>query len=492
MYSETPDIIPFSSPFKVGMLEKSQLERLRAGTLHLLAEVGVRFPSSRALEVFSDHGAQVDGQRQIVRIPADLVLKAMSSAPRAFTLAGREERFDLRLDGTFSYLCTDGTGVEVVDPETRARRPSCKADVALVARVCDALPLVSFYWPPVSAQDYGLTAPLHQCHAGLTNTLKHVRGAMTVVPSLAPYAVEMARVVAGSATALRQRPPICANICTIAPMAQDSDGIEAALVYAEAGIPVSFMAMPTMGSTAPATPLGALVQGDAEVVAAMVLVQLVCPGAPVFHSIVSSLMDPRTGGYIGTLPLPLSLMAVELAHAWNVPSLGGGSVASDAPDIGWQSGTEAGLGAATIPLAGAEICGFLGLVGGSMVLYPEQLLLDYEICLNVYDLLRGFGWDEADMALDVIAKVGPGNHFLRERHTRQHIRDFRLSPLVRQKGQDGGLRDPRQVALEQFRHIAADHHPRPLPENVLVELDRILDAAERQAERVAGKAVSPR
>ncbi|MCL7454253.1 MAG: trimethylamine methyltransferase family protein [Anaerolineae bacterium] len=491
MYSETPDIMPFTSPLRAELLEGWQVERLKAGTLQLLAEVGVRFPSPRALEVFSDHGAQVDWPQQIVRIPTDLVGSAMSSAPRAFTLAGREERFDLRLDGTCSYLCTDGTGVEVIDPETRARRPSCKADVALVARVCDALPLVGFYWPPVSAQDYGLTAPLHQCHAGLTNTLKHVRGAMTIAPSLAPYAVEMAQVVAGSAEALRQRPPICANICTIAPLAQDSDGIEAALVYAEASIPVSFMAMPTMGSTAPATPLGALVQGDAEVVAAMVLVQLVYPGAPVFHSIVSSLMDPRTGGYIGTLPLPLALMAVQLAHAWNVPSLGGGSLASDAPDIGWQSGTEAGLGAATIPLAGAEICGFLGLVRGSMVLYPEQVLLDYEICQNAYDLLRGFDWDEADMALDVIAKVGPGSHFLREKHTRQHIRDFRLSRLVRQKGQDGGLRDPRQVALEQFRQIAADHHPRPLPENVLVEWDRILDAAERQAERMAGGGASP-
>jgi trimethylamine--corrinoid protein Co-methyltransferase len=444
------------------------------------------------LEAFSDHGARVDWESQTVRIPAELVLRAMSSAPRSFTLAGREERFDLWLDGSCSYLCTDGTGVEVIDPETRARRPSCKADVALVARVCDALPLISFYWPPVSAQDYGLTAPLHQCHAGLTHTLKHVRGAMTIAPSLAPYAVEMGQVVAGSAEALRQRPPICANICTIAPLAQDSDGIEAALVYAKAGIPVSFMAMPTMGSTAPATPLGALVQGDAEVVAAMVLVQLIYPGAPVFHSIVSSLMDPRTGGYIGTLPLPLSLMAVELAHAWNVPSLGGGGVASDAPDIGWQSGSEAGLGAATIPLAGAEICGFLGLVQGSMVLYPEQVLLDYEICHNAYELLHGFDWDEAGMALDVIAKVGPGSHFLREKHTRQHIRDFRLSRLVRQKGQDGSPRDPREAALEQFRQIAADHHPQPLPEDVLAELDRILDAAERQAQRLAGDAASPR
>ena len=66
----------------------------------------------------------------------------------------------------------------------------------MMARVCDALPLISFYWPMVSVQDYGHTAPLHQCRAGLTNTLKHVRGGMTVPPQLAPYVVEMATAVA--------------------------------------------------------------------------------------------------------------------------------------------------------------------------------------------------------------------------------------------------------------------------------------------------------
>ena len=104
----------------------------------------------------------------------------------------------------------------------------------------------------VSAQDFGITAPLHECHAGLTNTLKHVRGGTTVHSQLAPYIVEMATVVAGSDPERRKRPPICANICTIAPLAHDVNGLESALIYAEAGIPTSFMAMPTMGSTAPA------------------------------------------------------------------------------------------------------------------------------------------------------------------------------------------------------------------------------------------------
>jgi trimethylamine--corrinoid protein Co-methyltransferase len=239
-----------------------------------------------------------------------------------------------------------------------------------------------------------------------------------------------------------------------------------------------------MGSTAPATPLGALVVGDAEVVSAMVLMQLAHPGAPVFHSIICSLMDPRTGGYIGEVPVPVSMMAVELAHAWNVPSLGGGSVASDAPGIGWQSGMEAGLGAALIPLCGGEICGYLGLVGGSMILYPEQIILDYEICQNAYDLFHGFEFDEEDLALDVIAEVGSRSHFLRQKHTRRRIRDFRLSRLLRQKGPGGGWRDPQEVALEEFKRISESHHPQPLPREVLAELDRILASAEREAERI--------
>jgi trimethylamine--corrinoid protein Co-methyltransferase len=204
----------------------------------------------------------------------------------------------------------------------------------------------------------------------------------------------------------------------------------------------------------------------------------------VFHSIFVSLMDPRTGGYIGEVPAPLAMMTVQLAHAWNVPSLGGGSVSSDAPDIGWQSGMEGGLGSAFIPLCGGEICGFMGLLDSSMVLHPEQVILDHEMCQIAYDVLHGFEFDEADMALDVIRDVGPRSHFLAQKHTRKYIRDFRLSKLMRQKGPDGDPRDPREVALEEFKRISETHHPQPLPREVLAELDCILAAAEREAERI--------
>ncbi|MEE8356520.1 MAG: trimethylamine methyltransferase family protein [Anaerolineales bacterium] len=481
MPSITPDILAFPSVIKQEVLSQTQLDILKAGTLEILKDVGVRFPSQTALQLFSDHGADVDWKTQIVRISPDLVEKALSTAPRSFTLGGREPRFDLILDGNHTYLSTDGCGTRVIDLETRRERNSQKEDVARMARISDALPLIGFFWPLVSAQDHGLTAPLHECHAGLTNTLKHVRGGTTVFSELAPYLVEMATVAAGNENERRARPPICANICSIAPLAHDEHGIETALVYAKAGIPTSFMAMPTMGSTAPATPWGALVSGDAEVVSAMVLMQLAYPGAPVFHSIEVSLMHPRTGGYVTSVDIPFGTMTVQIGHNWNVPVLGGGGTSNDAKDIGWYSGSASGMGASFIPLVGGEICGYLGMLDGSMLLYPEQIILDHEICLEVYNLFKEVEFDKNDLALDVIKSVGPGSHFLREKHTRQHIRDFYLSPITNEIYLADQRRPSREVALEEFNRINETHYPELLPIEKLVELEKILAAADTVA-----------
>ena len=487
MVSETPDIITFVSPIKAEILTQTELETVKEKTLHLLKDVGVHFPSSKALDIFAEHGADVDRENEIVRLPPALVKKAMSTAPRSFVLGGREERFDLLLNGQCSYLSTDGTGVHVIDMETREKRESRKEDIAMMARVCDALPLVSFFWPMVSSKEYGRTAPLHNCHAALTNTLKHVRGGTTVHPRLAPFIVEMASVVAGSTAARIKRPPICANICTISPLSHDKHGIETALVYAEAGIPTSFMAMPTMGSTAPATPLAALILGDAEVISAMVLIQLAFPGAPVFHAVFTSLMDPRTGGYISEVPTPSYIMARQLAHAWNVPCLGGARVSGDAPELGWQSGYEVGLGAGMIAMAGSEICGLLGLVGSATTLYPEEVILDHDGIHHVYEMVNNKRFDETDLAMDVIREVSPRGHFLAQKHTRKHIRHFRLPTLLRHRGPDGKQRDPREIALEEFKQIEANHHPQHLPDDVLAELDRIIESAEREAAKIFGE-----
>lgn len=295
---ERPPIEPIRSAFRLRFLDDEQLDRLQAAALELLAEVGVRFPSERALGIFADHGARVDHDRQLVRIPADLVRRAMATLPRTFDLAARDPALDLHLEEGVSYFTTDGCGVETIDFETRRRRPSCKADVGRMALVADYLSSIGFYWPMVSAQDHGRSAPLHEMDASWNNTVKHVQSETIMGAVPARYALEMATAIAGDRRALRHRPVFSAVVCTVAPLLQDRDGIEGALVLAEAGIPVGFLSMPTLGTTAPATLAGALAMADAEVISATVLVQLAFPGAPVFHSIMQAWADPRTGAYV--------------------------------------------------------------------------------------------------------------------------------------------------------------------------------------------------
>jgi len=483
----TPDILWFSDRLRRDALDAAGVVRLKQATFDILEDVGVQFPSQRALEIFRAHDGAVVGDDAVVRLSQDLVERALATAPRSFVLAGREQRFDLVLDGRRTYLATEGVGVRVRDPETGEERSSRKADVELMARVADALPLVSFFWPPVSAQDHPLTAPLHECHAGLTNTLKHVRGATAVHPTLARRIVEMATIVAGSQGALWHRPPICANICTISPLGQDAAGIEAALVYAEAGIPMSFMAMPTMGTTAPMSLEGAIALGEAEVVSAMVLVQLAYPSAAVFHSNLLSVMDPHTGGYVSEFDAAVGWLCVQLAHAWGVPCLQGSSLSSDATRIGWEAGVHAGLGAGLLPLYGGEITGDMGgLLDGATILEPHLLVLQHEAALRAYEWLETTTTDLGDVALDVIAEVGPRGHYLGHRHTREHLRDVRYGPLhpTLPAPAAGGEEPVVAAARAEFARLAREHRPAPLPDDVLAALDRVLEQAEQEATRL--------
>jgi len=479
-------IAPIRPKRHLDALSSEQVDAVQAATLDVLEHVGVCFPSERALTVFADHGAGVDRQRQIVRLQPDLIIEALAQAPRSYTLGGRTEDADLFLDGTACYMATDGCGVETVDFVTGERRPSCKDDVAKMARVADYLTSIAFYWPMVSAQDYGKAAPLHELDASFNNTVKHVQTETVMGRGPAQYAVRMGEVMAGSGEAMRRRPPFSVLICTIAPLAQDKEGIEAGMVYAEAGIPVGFMAMPTMGSTAPATPGGALVIGNAEVVSAMVLMQLVAPGAPVFHSILASVMDPHTAEYIVGIPQKYlcNAAAVQLAHDWGVPTLAG-AFGMDVKEVGsWQQGRDNVYTALLVPLAGADLITGSGLLEASTLLVPEQIVLDDEIYHTNRVLLDGMDTDPTGLALDVIFDVGPKGHFLAQDHTRRHLRDIWIPSLTHprpfaQQG-SGQAEDLQRRARAEFDSILADHRPQPLPEDTQEELRAILACAERE------------
>jgi trimethylamine--corrinoid protein Co-methyltransferase len=478
------DIKPIRFRSHQGVLSADELEAIQSATLHVLEQVGVCFPSRKALRIFAEHGAQVDVEGQIVHLPPDLVTEALSHAPRSFTLAGRASDADLLLDGTKSYFGTDGTGMLTVDFETGEQRHSCKDDVAKMARVADHLSSIAFYWPMVSAQDRGLLAPLHEIDASFNNTVKHVQTVTVMGERMARYAIRMAEVVAGGGDSLRARPPLSSLVCTIAPLAQDEHGIEGAMAFAEAGVPVGFMSMPTIGSTAPATAGGALIVGNAELVSAMVLMQLAAPGAPVFYSLCASVLDPRTGGYLVGIPEKYlcNTVGVQLAHDWGVPALAG-AFAMDCPEPNtWQLGRDSVYTALMVAQAGADLAEGLGMVKASTLLVPEQIIFDDEIYHTHRVLAEGVDVDADSLAVDVIADVGPRGHFLAQRHTRRWVREIWIPELThpRPPGDGGPLPGIRERARARLDKILAEHEPEPLEEAVQAELRAILDAAERE------------
>ncbi len=481
MTSERPAIEPIRTSYKLNFLDDAQLNALREAALEILENVGVRFDSEKALEILAEHGASVDRESQIVKFPRDLVMKAMSSVPRYFTLGARDPALDLRLQDGVTYFTNDGCGHNVVDFETGERRASTKADVAMMARINDYLHTMSFCWTIVSAQDCGATSPLHEVDAAWKNNAKHYQSVTMMGEKLCRYGVEMATALRGSAEEIRRRPPMGIIACTIAPLIQDKAAIEGALVMAEAGMPVVVMSMPTMGTTAPATYAGALAMGDAEVISAVVLLQLASPGAPVFHCILHAWADPRTGGYVG---YPLDCRArfapVEIAHHWGIPALGGAFGTDSAELAGWQSAAEVATDPLLAGMAGAEIVTGIGLRDTYTLLYPEAIILDSDLYETARYALADMEIGPETLAVDVVAKVKPGGHFLAQKHTRTHMRSALVRSCSQQLDANGKYRDLVEVAREKVAWIMENHHPEPPAQDVQKEIDRILAAADRE------------
>jgi trimethylamine---corrinoid protein Co-methyltransferase len=477
---QRPPIQPIEPAFRQQYHTHEQLDRLKQATLDILEKVGVKFQSAKALGILEEAGARVDHATEVAKLPPELVLTTMAKAPRTFALGARDASCDIAVGDGRTYCTTDGSAVEIIDFQTRERRRSTKRDVGDVTRLQDALSSISFWWPTLSAGDCGETAQLHELDAGWNNTVKHLQG-FVQGERAARYAVEMATVIAGSAEELRRRPVMSQLLGTISPLVVDRDAIEAALVFGAAGVPVAWVTMPTLGTTAPATKAGAYALGVAELVAASVVQQLATPGAPVIHSIMQSWADPRTGNFV-SFPLDgrTRAIATELPHHWGVPAEAAACGTDSAVPGTWQAGVEEGLDLGQAAQEGSDLMPSIGLVDTYSLFCPEHLILGDDVYHRARYAVMDIVMDDEELALDAIAEVGPGGHFLGNRHTRRHMREAVKPALTHQFGPDGAQRDPVEVARERAEELYREYRPEPLQEDEAAELTRILAAADAE------------
>jgi len=468
---------------KLEILSDQDVRKIHEATLEVIENVGIKFPSHRALQIWADAGADVDFERMVVKARRELIESALRRCPPAYSLAARDPQQDLPLDGNHVYLGTDGCGVEVIDITSGQRRTSRLQDVRDIARIGDAVEQIAFHWVPVSAQDAPVgTRGLHELKAIWENSTKHAQTESIYNAHEAQVAIEMAEMIAGDREALRKRPVLSLMQCTASPLGHDGGSLDAALLAAEAGVPTGFMTMAACLTTGPATLAGNLVVGNAEVVAGTALLQLAFPGAPVFYAAAQTASDLRSGAYTGGGPEDFLFGGATnaLSDFYNIP-LSMGSFATGAKEPNWQAGIENSLSTLMASASMADMLLGAGFLHGSRIWSFAEMMMDCEIFSIVQKVMQGIVVDEETLAMDAIAAVGPSGNFLAQKHTRQHMHDLFVPEFMDRRPYtewEAKKDDARDWALAKARRILAEHRPEPLDSRLNKEMDAMISAAE--------------
>jgi trimethylamine--corrinoid protein Co-methyltransferase len=473
------------------VLSEDERAQVHERTLRILARTGVRVDTAWGRRILKDAGAEVDESANIVRFPRDLVEDALRSAPKEFVLGTRRPGWDLPMNGGDCTLLADGEAMFVLDRETGERRPGTTGDWLAATRLIDALDEVGVYWSMVECGDCGDTvADLVTYWRHLfRNFSKHVQDA-TSSPEQAPWLLEVLQVVFGDKETIRRQHPLSFLLCPQSPLVIEGPYTDAYLALLGWDIPVAVMPMPLMGATAPGSLISTTMLGNCEVLAMLCLVQAGAPGTPFIYAPALSTMDPRSGRYSGGAIENglMSAAAVEMARYYGLPVEGtGGGTDHHIPGI--QPGYERALNVMLPLLSWPDILVGPGLLGGSMILSLEQLLMDVEVFRMCKRTSQGIASDEGKWLEDVMDRIGPGGSFIAERSTVESIRggEWYVSQLGWHDTFEAWEAAGRPTLLEEARekvdHILATHQPLPLEEDVERELDRIQKHAQMEASR---------
>ncbi len=415
-------------------LSQEQIEQVADTTLRVLEEVGVEVNYAPGLELFKKAGASVDQDRAVVKVPRDLARELIDRAPAEITLHGRAEdgRHDLHIGGTRVYLGTGGTALKVQDPGSDGSRQAKLRDVRDMARMVQALDNIHFYMLNVYPSDVeDEHVDVNRFGAALNWTEKHVMGGVYTVEGVRNV-VKMAQEIAGSPQALAERPFLSMVTCVISPLKIDHRYAELAMEVSGAGVPVVLPAEPLCGATSPVTLAGNLVVQNADTLAGVMLTQLNNPGCPAVFGSVASLADMRDMKYLSG-PVEMGLInaaAAQMAQYWRLPYYATAGM-SDSKVIDCQAGYESAITNLLVALAGGNfIHDAAGFLEFCMTASYDKLVVDDEIIGMVMRAVEGIRVNDATLAFDEIAQVGPGGHFVSSRHTRRHMRSEQFSPVL--------------------------------------------------------------
>ncbi|MHB1416463.1 MAG: trimethylamine methyltransferase family protein [Chloroflexota bacterium] len=465
------------------ILSREQAVQVHERALHLLAHTGIVFQSDTVVRRFAEAGAQVDEDKQLVRLPTKLVEELLASVPREFRLGAADPGLDC-IASTGATLCRPIVGCSyVLDSQTGERREPTSADARDIAHLLDGLSTYSFGGTVAYPSDEApMSRDVYYLKLLLENARKHVIVSPYGAQNIA-YMYEMAVAVAGSEAAQRERPRFHVLTAPTSPLRFSETQTEMIVKAAELMIPNQMSSTPMAGATSPVTLAGQTLLLHAENLAGIALTQLIQPGCPVYYASRANSMDMRTGNSLwGAVEWALTGAAcLQIARGLGLICDSFGCI-SDSKTMDEQAAIEKTMSATLVALAGANIISGGGYLETINTTSLEQLVIDDEIQGMLYRVLQGVEVSEETLAEDLIDRVGPGGNYLGEEHTRRHYRREHYLPKVLDRDlwdvwQAKGGKDLVQKARERAQSLLSAVQPVPLPGETSRELERILKAA---------------
>ena len=450
-------------------LTAAEVERIHGAALDVLEQVGLADAIPSCIEIVTGAGGLLGGDGRL-RFPRGLVEDTIARAARRFVLHAADPRCDLEPWGTRVHFATAGAAVHIVDPATRAYRDSTLADLYDIARLVDRLDHIHLFQRPVVTRD--LTDPreldLNTCYACVAGTRKHV-GTSFVQPEHVDEAVAMLHLIAGGEERWRARPFVSMSNCfVVPPLKFATDACRCLEAGVRAGMPVLLLAAGQAGATSPAALAGAVVQEVAEVLAALVYVNLIVPGHPALFGPWPFVSDLRTGAMSGGSGEQALLTAacVQMAQSYDLPcGVPAGMSDAKLPDA--QAGYEKGMTNLLAAQAGGNVIyEAAGMHASLLGCCFESYVIDNDMLGAILRTVRGIEVSEDSLSVDAIRDVctaGPG-HFLGHEQTLALMQTEYLYPEVADRSSpkewaERGSGDLLDRARVRMRAILAEHYP---------------------------------
>ncbi len=462
------------------ILTKNQVEKIHETSLRILEEIGLDFCYPSALEVFKKGGVKVDGQR--VFFPSRLVEAQIKKAPSRFTLHARNPKNNVVIGGS-NTVFAPGYGAAFVTDLENGRRQATLKDFENFVKLTGA----SANQDVLSGTVVEPTdAPYETRHAQMIYTAvkysdKCVMGS-TMGARAASDCIQMAAILFGGRDQIESAPGIMGIIGPLTPLKYDARMLGALMEYAAAGQPALIASLAIAGATGPVTLAGNLALQNAEVLAGIVLAQLVREGTPVIFGGASSNAEMRNGTLsIGSPEMAMNTAATaQMARYYKLPVRGGGAVC-DAKSPDAQASYESMMN-----LSMAQACGInfvlhsAGILESFNCMSYEKFIIDDEMCGMAKRIQRGIEVNPDTLALDVIKEVGPGGHFLDKDHTFDHFRTEFYQPRLSNRDdyvtwKTNGSYQCRQRAHKKYKEILEIYEAPELPGDVDKDLQTFID-----------------